>query len=136
MRAVSWLGGTHRVSPVGRTRGDSSDRFCGRFTQSIFPILAISSSQILVSSSISWFYYNTRKGQHVIHLDILRYSIDRENMLHCASLQAKRLELACRKMRKSLTFCCSACSRDSFFICSFLKPAVSAVFSELAFVRT
>lgn len=34
------------------------------------------------------------------------------------------------------TFCCRACSRESFFICSFLKLAVSAVPSELAFART
>lgn len=34
------------------------------------------------------------------------------------------------------TFCCRACSRESFFICSFLKLAVSAVPSELALART
>lgn len=34
------------------------------------------------------------------------------------------------------TLCSRACSRDSFFICSFLRLAVRAVFSELALERT
>lgn len=40
------------------------------------------------------------------------------------------------EMRMSVTFWCRACSRESFFICSFLRLAVSAMLSELAFVRT
>lgn len=71
------LGWGHAQGVTARQdQGDGSGRFSGSVTQSIFPILAISSSQILVSSSISWFYDNTIKDAevHIMHLDILSYS--------------------------------------------------------------
>lgn len=56
-------------------------------------------------------------------------------MLHCIKT-ALLLEPAAWWGWLLPTFCCRACSWDSFFICSFLKLAVSAMFSELDFVRT
>lgn len=57
---VGWV---HAQGVTGRQdRRDGGGWLTGSVAQSILPILAISSSQILVSSSISWFCNDTTKG--------------------------------------------------------------------------
>lgn len=117
----------------GRWRGalhDTGDRrwFPGNASQFIFPILAISSSQIFVSSSISWFYDDTREDDRVTKQNRTEPIPKKRGCSVCESSQEAQ--------RGIFTLCCRACSRDSFFICSFLRLAVSAVLSELALERT
>lgn len=118
----------------GRWRGelhDTGDRrwFPGNASQFIFPILAISSSQIFVSSSISWFYDDTREVTGL-------QNRTEQNQCKKKKRGCSVCESSQEAQRGIFTLCCRACSRDSFFICSFLRLAVSAVLSELALERT